>query len=76
MLMRMPGAPRQWRIFVDVTDRARADQLPEATLATLQALLDERGMGAGHMRIRAVYWTSTYRTNLRLAPTIVLNACF
>ncbi len=67
MLMRMPGAPRQWRIFVDVTDRARADQLPEPTLATLQALLDERGMGAGHMRIRAVYWTSTYRTNLRLA---------
>jgi len=67
MLMRMPGQAGTWRIFVDVTDWAVRNQLPEPNLDILQELLDRRSMGPGRMRIRDVQWTSTYRTSLRLA---------
>jgi 3-(3-hydroxy-phenyl)propionate hydroxylase len=65
MLMPLPGDPPEWRIFVDVTHESHP--LPEPTRDSLQALLDRRALGAGRVAIDAVHWTSTYRTNLRLA---------
>jgi 3-(3-hydroxy-phenyl)propionate hydroxylase len=65
MLMPLPGDASMWRIFVDVT--GESEQLPEPTHESLQALMDERALGPGRATIDTVYWTSTYRTSLRLA---------
>jgi len=69
MLMRMPGSAGVWRIFVDVTDWTGRNELPVPTVDILQALLDRRAIGPGHIKIRQVHWTSTYRTSLRLAAS-------
>ncbi len=65
MLMRLPGDPPEWRIFVDVTGEDQS--VSEPTRDSLQALLDRRALGPGRLTIDAVHWTSTYRTSLRLA---------
>lgn len=65
MLMRLPGGSGLWRIFVDTSDRARREELPEPSRAELQRLLDERG--ASGMRITEVQWTSIFRTRVCLA---------
>ncbi|MGW5383247.1 FAD-dependent monooxygenase [Nocardia sp. NPDC003963] len=65
MLMRLPGGAGLWRIFADMTDRARRTELPEPDLLELQRLLDERG--ASGMRIAQLQWTSIFRTRVCLA---------
>ncbi|MEU1520870.1 FAD-dependent monooxygenase [Nocardia rhamnosiphila] len=65
MLMRLPGEGRLWRVFVDMSDPARREELGEPSLVELQRLLDERG--ASGMRITQVQWTSIFRTRVCLA---------
>ncbi|MCX0275153.1 FAD-dependent monooxygenase [Nocardia zapadnayensis] len=65
MLMRLPGGDGLWRVFVDMSDRARREELLEPSLEELQVLLQERG--AAGMRITQVQWTSIFRTRVCLA---------
>jgi 2-polyprenyl-6-methoxyphenol hydroxylase-like FAD-dependent oxidoreductase len=65
MLMRLPGRPSVWRMFIDVT--GEGPQLPEPTRESLQVLMDRRALGPGRAVIGAVHWTSIYRTSIRLA---------
>ncbi|WP_459546885.1 FAD-dependent monooxygenase [Nocardia sp. X0981] len=65
MMMRLPGDGELWRVFVDMTDRARREELSDPGPAELQRLLDERGTPG--MRITQVCWTSIFRTQVRLA---------
>lgn len=65
MLMRLPGKPSVWRMFIDVT--GEGGQLPEPKRESLQALMDRRALGPGRAIIEAVHWTSIYRTSIRLA---------
>jgi 2-polyprenyl-6-methoxyphenol hydroxylase-like FAD-dependent oxidoreductase len=65
MLMRLPGRPSVWRMFIDVT--GDGPQLPEPTRESLQALMDRRALGPGRAIIDTVHWTSIYRTSIRLA---------
>lgn len=74
MLMRLPGDPAEWRIFVDVTDEEHQSSHP--TREMLQALLDHRALGPGRITIDAVHWSSTYRTNLRLAHSYRRGSTF
>lgn len=67
MLMQLPGAEQLWRIFVDVSDQALKETLPEPTLDRLQSLLDTRAFGKGSLRIDKLHWTSTFRTRVCLA---------
>lgn len=74
MLMPLPGDPAVWRMFVDVTDEDHPSSEPARE--TLQALLDRRALGPGRTTIDAVHWTSTYRTNLRLAHSYRRGSTF
>ncbi|WSJ01541.1 FAD-dependent monooxygenase [Nocardia sp. NBC_01329] len=74
MLMRLPGAGGLWRVFVDMSDRARCEELPEPSLVELQELLDERG--ASGMRITQVQWTSIFRTRVCLADEYRRGSAF
>ncbi|ACQ78680.1 monooxygenase FAD-binding [Beutenbergia cavernae DSM 12333] len=65
MLMRLPGGEGLWRIFVDVTDAARAADLPEPSAEILGDLLDERGPGGAG--IERLDWTSVFHTRVCLA---------
>ncbi|WP_420112221.1 FAD-dependent monooxygenase [Pseudactinotalea sp.] len=63
MMMRLPDSG-VWRIFVDVTDEEVAeDEAPNR--ASLQALLDRRGMLG--LEIQQVEWSSVFRSRLCLA---------
>lgn len=67
MLMRLPGDERLWRIFADVSDRAREGDLPEPGAALLSRMLQERGMPG--ISVVAVQWTSTFHTRMGLAES-------
>jgi 4,5-epoxidase len=65
MLIRLPGKPSVWRMFIDMT--GEKTPLHEPTRESLQALMDRRALGPGRAIIDAVHWTSIYRTSIRLA---------
>lgn len=65
MLMRLPGRPSVWRMFIDMT--GEGSQLTEPTRESLQALMDRRALGPGRAVIESMHWTSIYRTSIRLA---------
>jgi 2-polyprenyl-6-methoxyphenol hydroxylase-like FAD-dependent oxidoreductase len=65
MLMRLPGGDGLWRVFADMSDRSRREELREPGITELQRLVDERGTGG--TRITQVEWTSIFRTRVCLA---------
>jgi 2-polyprenyl-6-methoxyphenol hydroxylase-like FAD-dependent oxidoreductase len=65
MLMRLPGGDGLWRVFADMSDRSRREELREPGITELQRLVDERGTGS--TRITEVEWTSIFRTRVCLA---------
>ncbi|MEQ7125181.1 FAD-dependent monooxygenase [Actinopolymorpha sp. B11F2] len=65
MLMRLPGPDHLWRIFVDVTDRARHGSVPEPTPDILERILQSRG--PTQISISRADWTSIFRTRVCLA---------
>ncbi|MEU3271354.1 FAD-dependent monooxygenase [Saccharomonospora sp. NPDC006951] len=67
MLMRLPGGPKMWRVFVDMSDTAADGELPPLTTAALEALMAERGPRGA--RVEALRWSSVFRTRLGLADT-------
>lgn len=67
MLMRLPGQDHWWRVFADMTDTARASELPELTEDVLVELL--HGRGPATAQIERIDWSSIFRSRLRLART-------
>ncbi|MGO2519469.1 MAG: FAD-dependent monooxygenase [Microbacterium sp.] len=65
MLMRLPGGRRSWRVFVDMTDAARNQELPPLTASALEDLLATRGPQSA--RIESVQWTSVFQTRMGMA---------
>ena len=67
MLMRLPGDDRLWRLFIDVSDRARESALPEPDADLLGRELEQRAMAG--IVVDSVQWTSIFRTRIGLADS-------
>lgn len=62
MLMRVSDDPRQWRLFVDVTDAHRTRHSP-------QEIIDARATGTNPMTVGEVIWESLYEVEVRQAAS-------
>lgn len=67
MLMRLPGHDRLWRVFADVSDRARQGDLPTLDEGELSRVLERRGTSGA--TVQSLQWTSVFRTRMGLADS-------